>query len=91
MNFDKFFEMMSEGMSTLKNKTLEVIESESSDNLIMDISNMDVPMKFKLQLFEAVCIDGENKNVSREEQIIKLQNFYDSLSCCNARGNCSIC
>lgn len=60
----------------LSNSIKELIENDSTDNLLLDIANLKCDINIKKELFECVVIDGDNKTLSRKEQIEKIKTKY---------------
>lgn len=54
----------------------KLIDNDSTDNLLLDLANLKCNVSLKEQLFECVCIDGDNKTISRTEQINRLKNKF---------------
>lgn len=76
--YHKATEVFQEELQTL-------IESDSTDNLLLDIANLKCSISLKEKLFECVCVNGDNKTISRIEQINRLksefgEDYFKSLS-----------
>lgn len=51
--------------------------SKGNDNLILDIANLNCPMKTKKLFFSIICRENDNKLISREEQLRILNEGYN--------------